>query len=109
MAQGELRPPRLPGFRFDLLEVHNERYRPDKALGPEEVRFPYDDDSFDMVCAFEVFMHISPDGVRNYLREVARLRRPGATAILTFMAIYPGEHEVRNAGRAFIRVSEGVY
>ena len=101
--------PRLPGFRFDLLEVHNERYRPDKALGPEEVRFPYDDDSFDMVCAFEVFMHVSPDGVRNYLREVARVLRPGATAILTFMAIYPGEHEARHAGRAFIPVSEGVY
>src|SRR6187402_3160064 len=44
--------PRLPGFRFDLLDVHSERYAPTGAVAPDAVRLPYDDASFDVVCAF---------------------------------------------------------
>jgi len=101
--------PRLPGFRFDLLDVYNERYRPNLSTGPEQVRFPYDDASFDVVCAFEVFMHVALDGVRNYLQELTRVLRPGGTAVVSFMAIYPEEEEPRYGGRPFVRVAEGVY
>jgi SAM-dependent methyltransferase len=101
--------PRLPGFRFDLLRVHNERYQPDEDIGPERVRFPYPDGAADVACAFEVFMHVSPEGVRNYLAEMARVLRPGGVAVVTFMAIYPDEHEPRHAGRPFVQIADGVY
>lgn len=101
--------PRLPGFRFDLLDVRSERYRPGGALGPEQVRFPYDDDRFDVVCAFEVFMHLSLEGVRNYLGEIARVLRPGGLAVVTFVAVYPGEPGLNHGGRTYVEVAEGVH
>jgi SAM-dependent methyltransferase len=101
--------PRLPGFRFDLLDVQNTRYRPNGAAAPEAVRFPYDDDTFDVACAFEVFMHLPLDGVTNYLDEIARVLRPGGLAVVTFMAIYPDETEPRHAGRPFVSVGDGVH
>lgn len=101
--------PLLPGFRFDLLDVHSPRYRPDAEVGPEEVRFPYQEHSFDVVCAFEVFMHLSLDGVRNYLHEIARVLRPGGLAVVTLVAIYPGEPLPHNAPHPYVAIADGVY
>lgn len=100
--------PRLPGFRFDLIDVHSERYRPDGEVGPELVRFPYGDGSFDVVCAFEVFMHLSLDGVRNYLEEMARVLRPGGLAVVTLVAIFPGE-KLQHNNRDYVEIADGVH
>jgi len=101
--------PRLRGFRFDLLDVHNPRYRPSDGIEPELVRFPYPDASFDSVCAFEVFMHVPLAGVRNYLREVRRVLRAGGVAILTFQAIWECEEEPTLFGRPFVHIGGGVH
>jgi SAM-dependent methyltransferase len=101
--------PRLPGFRFDVLDVHNARFRPDGTEPPDAVRFPYRDDSFDVACAFEVFMHMPLAGVANYLSEMARVLKPGALAVVTFMAIYPDETEPRHAGRPFVPIGGGAH
>jgi SAM-dependent methyltransferase len=112
--------PRLPGFRFDLLDVYNERYRPDGDVSPEQIRFPYENDRFTVACAFEVFMHVSLDGVRHYLREIARVLRPGGVAVVTLVVIYPNEQNrrpllpriagpVAQRGRAYECVGDGEY
>lgn len=101
--------PHLPGFRFDLLDVHNERYRPEGDLGPDRVRFPYDDDSFDVACAFEVFMHLPLEGVGNYLREISRVLRPGGLAVVTLVVVHPGEEPPSFFRRPYRKVKKGVY
>jgi SAM-dependent methyltransferase len=99
--------PRLPGFRFDLLDVHNESYRIRGSMGPEHVRFPYEDERFDVACAFEVFMHVSLDGIRNYLSEMARVLRPGGLALVTLVAVYSDEPVC--AGAEYVQVGQGIY
>jgi SAM-dependent methyltransferase len=99
--------PRLPGFRFDFLDVYNESYRPTGSIGPEQVRLPYSDDRFDVVCAFEVFMHVSLEGIRKYLREMARVLRPGGLAVVTFVGVYPDERVSFDA--EYVQVGPGIY
>jgi SAM-dependent methyltransferase len=99
--------PRLPGFRFDFLDVYNESYRPSGSDNPEQVRFPYEDEQFDVVCAFEVFMHVSLDAVRHYLREITRVLRPGGLAVVTFVGVYPDEQVSFDA--EYVQVGEGIY
>lgn len=99
--------PRLPGFRFDLLDVYNERYRPTGSVGPEQVRFPYEDEQFDVACAFEVFMHVSLEGIRNYLIEMARVLRPGGLALVTFVAVYPDVPLASDT--KYVQVGEGIF
>jgi SAM-dependent methyltransferase len=99
--------PRLPGFRFDFLDVYNESYRPSGSDNPEHVRFPYGDEQFDVVCAFEVFMHVSLDAVRHYLREITRVLRPGGLAVVTFVGVYPDEQVSFDA--EYVQVGDGIY
>jgi len=101
--------PQLPNFRFELLDVENPRFAPGHGAQPHEVRFPYRDSSFDIVCAFEVFMHLPLDGVRNYIGETARVLKPGALAVLTFQAIWERETEPVLFGRPFVDIGGGVH
>jgi SAM-dependent methyltransferase len=102
--------PRLTGFEFHLLsDVQNPRYHESGSVASETVRFPYPDASFDLVCAFEVLMHLPLEGVRNYLDEVARVLRPGGVAVLTFMAIWDNEIEPVFVGRPFVAIGGGVH
>jgi SAM-dependent methyltransferase len=101
--------PRLPDFRFDLLDVENPKYHASAGVAAGEVRFPYRDAAFDVVCAFEVFMHLDIDGVRNYLSEIARVLRPGAVAVVTFMAIWERETEPVYGGRPFVAIGDGIH
>jgi SAM-dependent methyltransferase len=100
--------PRLPGFRFDFLDVYSETYRPTGSSSPEQVRFPYGNGQFDVACAFEVFMHVSFECIQNYVREMARVLRPGGLAVVTFVAVYPDE-PVSTFGVEYVQVGEGVY
>jgi SAM-dependent methyltransferase len=100
---------RLPNFRFDLLDVKNARYRPKGSHKPERVRFPYEDDQFDIACAFNVFVYMTERGITNYLREIARVLRPGGVGLMTFKAVIDGDLGPREGRRAYVRVREGVY
>lgn len=101
--------PRLPNFRFDLLDVANPRYRPKGRQTASEVRFPYADDAFDLVCAYGVFMHIAQPGIENYLREIARTLEAGRPALINFMAITELDRNPRNGKREYVESSPGVY
>ena len=66
--------PRLPNFRFDLVDARNVRYRPGRGHEAQSVRFPYGDEQFDVVCAFAVFMHMQLPEIAHYLEEIDRVR-----------------------------------
>ena len=100
---------RLPNFRFDLLDVKNARYRPKGDRKPEHVRFPHDDDQFDIVCSFNVFVYLTEPGIKNYLREIARVLRAGGVGLVTFKAVVDGDMGPREGEREYVRVREGVY
>jgi len=100
---------RRPNFRFDLLDVTNARYRPKGARKAERVRFPYDDDQFDIACAFNVFVYLTERGITNYLREVARVLHAGGVGLMTFRAIIDGDLGPREGERSYTLVRPGVY
>jgi SAM-dependent methyltransferase len=100
---------RLPNFRFDFLDVKNERYRPKGKHKPEHVRFPHEDDHFDTVCAFNVFVYMTERAITNYLREVARVLSSGGVGLMTFKAILNGDLGPREGTRTYVRLRDGVY
>jgi SAM-dependent methyltransferase len=79
--------PRLPNFRFDVVDVYNARYNRESEGSAETVRWPYDDDTFDFACAFSVFTHMRLPEVEHYLAELRRVLRPGGRAVVTFALI----------------------
>ena len=92
--------PRRPDFEFAWAPVYNQKYNPFGTVSAAGFRFPYEDDSFDFVFATSLFTHLVRVETEHYLREAARVLRPGGTCLLTFFLL--DEHAEREmaAGRA---------
>ena len=87
--------PAHPNFRFRHTPVHNDRYNPSGVLQDSEYEFPYDDASFDVVVLTSVFTHMLPAGVSQYLRQIARVLRPGGHALITMFLLNPESDRLR--------------
>jgi SAM-dependent methyltransferase len=90
---------RRPSFRFRVAEVQSPPYRR-RGQHAADYRFPYEDESFDVVALFSVFTHMRPAGTRNYLREIARVLRPGGRCIATYFLANDESEALIAAGRA---------
>ena len=85
---------RHPSFRFQLVEVRNDEYSPDATGDASTYQFPYAEADFDMAFAFSLYTHMFPFQVANYLRETARVLRPGGRAVSTFFLLNPEVEEL---------------
>jgi len=79
--------PRFTNFRFCWFDLYNKTYNPNGSLLAHEFRFPFGDAQFDFLFLTSVFTHMLPPGLENYLSEVSRVLRPGATCLATFFLL----------------------
>ncbi len=91
---------RFPNFRFVHSDVHNFHYNPKGRYKASEYRFPYADDTFDVVFLNSVFTHMLPTDVENYLSEVARVLKPNGVSSITYFLVVPDAIEGMEAGRS---------
>jgi SAM-dependent methyltransferase len=78
---------RYPNFQFVRADVKNRHYNPDGPVGADAYRFPFDDASFDVAYAASLFTHLLPAETANYLRETARVLRPGGRCLFSFFVL----------------------
>jgi len=78
---------RHPNFRFLRADLFNRRYHPGGAHKASEYRFPYDDDSFDLVIATSVYTHLLEEEADHYLAESARVLADGGRLFATFFVL----------------------
>jgi ubiquinone/menaquinone biosynthesis C-methylase UbiE len=74
-------------FKFVHADVYNLHYNPEGTTKSSEYRFPYPDNTFDFVFLTSVFTHMMPEDMENYLREIARVMKPGATSFITYFIL----------------------
>lgn len=79
--------PAHPNFRFTWADVYNSYYNPEGSSPASEYRFPYADQSFDLVFAASVFTHMLPQNARRYFAEAARVLRPGGRCVFSFFLL----------------------
>ena len=58
-------------------------HNPSGTKSAAEFKFPYPSSGFDLVILSSVLTHILPEAMENYLRETARVLRPGAPAFIS--------------------------
>lgn len=81
-------------FRFHQFDLHNKLYHSSGVIDPTKFIFPYDQNSFDFVCAISVFNHLPTDEVRHYLQEIERVLKPGGRCLLTLFLINEESEEL---------------
>jgi SAM-dependent methyltransferase len=79
--------PRHPNFRFQLVDVRNDEYSPGAGGDAASFRFPFRDDEFDLALATSLYTHMFPFQIDNYLRETARVLKPGGRSVATFFLL----------------------
>jgi len=78
----------LPNFRFHLADIASSHYRPGGAVPAAHYVLPFADGAFDLVFLCSVFTHMLPDEIAAYMREIARVLRPGGRCVATFFLLH---------------------
>jgi SAM-dependent methyltransferase len=73
-----------PNFRFHISDLFNKHYNPRGTLPASGYKFPFPNDTFDVIFACSVFTHMLPKDVENYFSEISRILKPGGRAVLTY-------------------------
>ena len=94
--------PSYPNFRFEVADLYNRRYNPLGRLKDSEYRFPYADDTFDVVFAVSVFTHLLPGGAERYVAESVRVLKPGGRFFGTWFLLNDASRSALDAGRSTI-------
>jgi len=77
---------RWPNFGFVWANVRNLQDNPGGADAAEYV-FPFNDASFDVIYAASLFTHLLPGETANYLKQCARVLRPGGRCLFSFFVL----------------------
>jgi SAM-dependent methyltransferase len=76
-------------FHFTHADIHNREYNPAGTVNAVDYRFPYGDETLDLVVLTSVFTHMLPTEVAHYLDEIARILRPNGRCYATFSLLTP--------------------
>jgi SAM-dependent methyltransferase len=94
--------PRHPTFRFHHADLASDAYNPRGSIPATTYRFPFGDCDFDFVFLGSVFTHMLPDAVEHYLREIARVLRPGGVCVASYFLLNDNTRGAVEAGRSFM-------
>jgi len=82
-------------FTFHHLATHNATYAPRQQTA--QAPWSFADAAFDMVTALSVWTHLNEPDARFYLKEVGRVLKPGARAVITFFVLDELYEQTRGA------------
>lgn len=103
---------RHPNFRFQLVDLKSDRYRPSGSRRASDFVFPYPDDAFDFVVLSSVFTHMLPADMRNYLDQIARVMKPGGRCVISYYLMTPERRVAVDQGSSafsFRHVGDGYW
>lgn len=72
-----------PNLRFEWADIYNELYRPDGTILSTEFTFPVESQTVDLAILTSVFTHLYEPEIAAYLRELARVLKPGGKIFAT--------------------------
>ena len=76
-----------PNFRFQYTGLYNQLYNTSDKADAGNFVFPYADEKFDFVFLTSVFTHMMPKEVEQYIYEIGRVMKPGATCLISFFIV----------------------
>ena len=95
---------KYPNFRFQLTDVSNGYYNAGGEIKAVNYKFPFPDNSFDLLLMGSVFTQMLTDEVENYMSEIARVLKPGGRSFITYFLLNEESERLVDEGRATLRL-----
>jgi ubiquinone/menaquinone biosynthesis C-methylase UbiE len=76
-----------PNFRFIHANLFSKWYNPEGTETAETYRFPFPDNSFDVIWSSSLFTHMLMPAVEHYITEMVRVCRPGGYIWNTYLLL----------------------
>ena len=92
--------PKLPNFRFQLADVFNSEYNPKGKQKASEYKFPFKNETFDIVFLKSVFTHMLPKDLNNYLAEISRILKKNGNCLISYFLINPDVERLIKSGQS---------
>jgi cyclopropane fatty-acyl-phospholipid synthase-like methyltransferase len=95
-----------PNFDFLHVDWQNKMYNRQGTVDPASFKFPWENESFDLIYLFSVFTHVKPEALKNYLFEIKRmLARKGRVFMTMFIVDEDTERQIasQETHRPFFR------
>jgi len=73
----------LRNYKFNNIDVKNDRYNSSNSKHANDFQFDYDDETLDFVSLFSVFTHMHGNEMENYFSEIKRMLKPGGICVVT--------------------------
>ena len=73
-----------PNLRFQHANLFNKYYNASGTSSATDYAFPFPDASFDCIYMQSVFTHMLWPEIRQYVKETARVLKPGARCVITY-------------------------
>jgi SAM-dependent methyltransferase len=91
---------RYSNFKFQQIDVKNDRYNPKGSQAASQFKFPFESASFDFVILTSVFTHMLPADLENYLSEISRVLKQGGTCFITYFLLNDSANELVKNGQS---------
>jgi SAM-dependent methyltransferase len=88
---------------FTLADVYNKEYNPKGRVQAADYRFPYEDETFDVVVLVSVFTHMLPAEVERYVSEIARVMKKNGRMFATYSLITPESLQLMDSPASAMR------
>lgn len=76
-------------IRFRRADIYNKEYNPRGRTKAVDYRFPFGDETFDVVVLVSIFTHMLPPEVDNYIGEIAQVLKPKGRCFATYLLLTP--------------------
>jgi len=102
---------RYPNFRFQYTGLYNSLYNTADKADAGNFVFPYPDQRFDFVFLTSVFTHMMPAEVEQYINEIGRVMKPGATCLMSLFIVNCESEDlmIRQPNHMNFPVNKGFY
>jgi SAM-dependent methyltransferase len=70
-------------FCLDWMDIYNPEYNSQGKISANSYKFPYPDESADLIFLISVFTHMLPNEVSHYISEISRILCPGGRCLFT--------------------------
>jgi SAM-dependent methyltransferase len=102
---------KYPNFNFKWAGIYNKFYNPEGKMKASDFKFPYKDETFDLVFLTSVFTHMLPADVEHYLDEISRVLKKDGRCMITFFLLNTESERMMTSDTSAInfKYEHGVY